>query len=712
MSMLAPTAEAARPLLALREDIAIFPGPVALDGSPTWTLHDPPKNRFYRLGWREFEILSRWQGGTAEFIVDQVTEETTLRVDAQDVEEMKRFLFAYDLLHATSPQSTQHLVEKAARQRQSVGHWVLHNYLFTRIPLLRPDSFLTATEPYVRWASSRAFTLTIITLGLIGLYGVARQWDLFLSTFIDMFSLEGAVWFGVTLAGLKVIHELGHAYTAKRFGCRVPTMGIALLVMIPVLYTDVNESWKLNQRRERMVIGLAGVTLELCCAAVALFAWTLLPNGPARSAMFMIATSTWVTTVLINLSPFMRYDGYFVLSDWLEIPNLHSRAFALAQWWIRKTLLGLDDLPPEDLPAGRRNLLIVFAIGTWIYRLALFLGIAALVYHFVIKLLGVAMALVEVGYFIVRPIANEFRVWWKRWADLRWSFRTALTFAGLVVAVLLFLVPWRSAIEAPALLKSEQHVQVFVPEFGSRLVDIAVTDGQRVEKGQSLLQLVSPDLNYRLSRIRNDLALYEWQMSVRSADAEQLARSLVTEREYEASLAEYRGLNEQQTRLQVAAPVSGKIVDISPGLQRQAWLPPKFRLLSIVDPLATMVEAYVEEADLARIASGNTAVFFAEADSRIEVPLRVIEISRASTRLLPDPYLSSLHGGPINVRAQKQNELVPDRTIYRVRLAPLDATFTLDKVLRGRVILDGEPVSLAKRAWRAMLAIGIRESGA
>jgi len=121
-----------------------------------------------------------------------------------------------------------------------------------RIPLVRPDRFLTATYPYVAGLFSRTVALAILSIGLIGLYLVARQWDVFLDTFVDMFTLEGAVWFALTLGCLKVVHELGHAYTAKRFGCRVPTMGLALLVMVPVLYTDVNDSWKLTARRQRL----------------------------------------------------------------------------------------------------------------------------------------------------------------------------------------------------------------------------------------------------------------------------------------------------------------------------------------------------------------------------------------------------------------------------------------------------------------------------
>ena len=461
----APAPATAANLPPLREEIAIFPGPTALDGSPTWTLHDPALNRFYRLGWSEFEIISRWDSGTIAALTERLDAETTLRIEAEDIEELSHFLMSHDLLRVVGPQATANLLSKAERQRESWGKWLLHNYLFMRIPLVRPDRFLTATYPYMRWVYSRPFALTIAAIGLFGLYLVTRQWDTFFHTFVDLFSVMGAVSFGITLMGLKVIHEMGHAYTAKRFGCKVPNMGVALLVMVPVLYTDVNDGWKLTLRRQRLAIGIAGVTAELCCAALAICAWGFLPDGPARSVAFLVATTTWVTTVLLNLSPFMRYDGYYVLSDWLEVPNLHARSFALARWWIREALFGFGDPVPEEFPSGRQKFLIAFALTTWFYRFTLFMGIALLVYHFTFKVIGVAMMIAEVGFFLVRPIAAEAMVWFRRRGELRWRPRTFWTAGGVLALLALLFVPWRSGIEAPALLKSRQHVDVFVPEF-------------------------------------------------------------------------------------------------------------------------------------------------------------------------------------------------------------------------------------------------------
>jgi putative peptide zinc metalloprotease protein len=700
-------------LLPLRQEIGIFAGPAALDGSPTWTLHDPARNRFYRIGWMEFEILSRWESGSIDTITDRIAHETTLQVDREDVEQVGRFLSGFDLLHAATPQATAALLQKAARLRQNWGTWLLHNYLFMRFPLFRPDGFLTATYPLVRWAFSPAFALIIVELGLLGLYLVGRQWDAFVATFVDFFTLEGLIGFAVTLACLKVVHELGHAYTAKHYGCRVPSAGLALLVLVPVLYTDQNDAWKLTARRQRLAIGLAGVTAEFCCAAVALCVWGFLPSGPARSVAFLVATSTWLTTVLINASPFMRFDGYYVLSDWLETPNLHARAFALAQGWLREVLIGFGDPPPEELPAGRQRLLIAFAFLTWAYRLVLFLGIAALIYHFTFKVAGIAMAAVEIGYFVVWPVASEVRIWWRRRADMRLNPHTISTATVLALLAALVMVPWRSAIDAPALFKSAQHVDVFVPDFGARVAAVNASNQQTVDAGRVLVRLASPDLDYRLSRLRTDIEVLEWQMAARGLDSTLLARSQITEQEYQAARAEYRSLLDQQRKLNVAAPIGGMVVDVAEDLKPGLWVAAKSRLLSVIEPHATTVEAYIDESDLHRIAIGNAATFFAEADSRIEIPLRIAEIARASTRMLTEPYLVSSFGGPITGRAPKQNEFVPDHTLYQVRLIPTvgDASVRPERVLRGRVTLRGEPTSLARRAWRAVLAIVIRESG-
>ena len=212
-------------------------------------------------------------------------------------------------------------------------------------------------------------------IGLIGLYLVSRQWNTFVATALHFFTLRGLALYILCLASVKIFHELGHAYTAVRYGCRVPTIGMAMVVMVPMLYSDTSDAWKLTSRRQRAAIGAAGMVVECALAALAIFTWNFLEDGIARSLVFILATTSLMVGAAINLSPLMRFDGYYVLSDWLGIPNLQDRAFAFGRWQLRRLLFGLNRPMPEPVDATQRRFFICFAWGVWAYR---FVSILAL----------------------------------------------------------------------------------------------------------------------------------------------------------------------------------------------------------------------------------------------------------------------------------------------------------------------------------------------
>jgi putative peptide zinc metalloprotease protein len=190
MATLAAAAKQLTFLPELREEIALHPGPTALDGSPTWTLHDPARNQFYRLGWREFEMLSRWDSGSPANLIARLRRETTLEIEQEDVEDVAKFLALHSLLASRTAEGTRQLLAKAARYRQHWAMWLLKNYLFLRVPLLRPDRWLDRIYPRLTWLFSPAFRNTVIALGLLALYLVARRWDAFVDTFTYLFSIE------------------------------------------------------------------------------------------------------------------------------------------------------------------------------------------------------------------------------------------------------------------------------------------------------------------------------------------------------------------------------------------------------------------------------------------------------------------------------------------------------------------------------------------
>ena len=195
-------------------------------------------------------------------IADVVTN-TTAKTSEDDLRRLLQFLDDNDLIVDTSPEAARKLAKKKARGRQHWLMWLLKNYLFMRVPLLRPDRYLTVLLPLARPFFSRGFVLASLMAALIGLALAVRQWEAFVHTFLYFLSWEGAVYYAMALFLAKVLHELGHAFAAKLNGCRVPTMGVAFLILWPVLYTDVTDAWRLKSRRERLRIGAAGIGVEL-----------------------------------------------------------------------------------------------------------------------------------------------------------------------------------------------------------------------------------------------------------------------------------------------------------------------------------------------------------------------------------------------------------------------------------------------------------------
>lgn len=695
----------------LREEIHCLAGPAGFDGAPTWTLHDPANNRFYRIGWPEFEILSRWRLAVPQAIADAIGRETTLAVSAEQVADLGKFLMAHNLLRAEGPAGLEGLRRQAAARRIGVGEWLLHNYLFFKIPLVRPDAWLARCYPRLAWLYSGRCAALFGLCALLALFLLSRQWDAFLNTFPYFFNWLGlAQWF-LALALAKTLHEFGHALTAHRYGCRVPTMGVAFMVMYPMLYTDASEAWRLVSRRQRLAIAGAGVAAELGLAVVAALAWSFLPDGPARGGAFLLATSTWIVTLAVNLSPFMRFDGYYLLADWLGVDNLQARAFAYARWRMRTWLFGLDWPAPEILPPRMARFFAVYAWGTWLYRFFLFLGIAVLVYHFSFKLLGLLLMAVEIGWFIVRPIVSELRVWWSLSGHDIGQGRRLTGLAALLGVAALLLLPWQGYTTAPAMIRAEQYAEIVLPRAG-RLESFPVAAGQSVKRGELLARLSSPELDYQASDAGSQGRALAWQLAYQGLRQELLQRRRVLLKELESAAAKQAGTQEQQAELTLSAPFDGVALDVNDALQVGQWLPAGEAMLIVADPGAWLVEAYLAEEDLLPAEQAVSGWFYPDDPVAAPVACRVERIDRGGSARIPDALASS-YGGELAARPDRQGLQIPERAVYRIVLRPIQAPSrsVFPGVRRGSVRLDTPAVSLLSKAWRRVATVVVRESG-
>src|SRR3569623_977958 len=214
-------------LPALREELTLYAGPAAGNGAPTLSLLDPTRNQFFRIDWLTFEILSRWDMDDPQAIAASIRRDTTLDIEKSDLEQVLKFLSDNELLRRSTSQGAQWLHTLASKRRQACAQRLLHHYLFFRIPLLRPDGWRTRTQRYTDPLYSKGFLWITLVALLLGLVEVSRQWDQFTATLIDTFSWQGLLSYALALICIKFLHELGPAYTAKRYGCRVPTMGVA-----------------------------------------------------------------------------------------------------------------------------------------------------------------------------------------------------------------------------------------------------------------------------------------------------------------------------------------------------------------------------------------------------------------------------------------------------------------------------------------------------
>ncbi|WP_157269393.1 HlyD family efflux transporter periplasmic adaptor subunit [Azohydromonas aeria] len=693
------------PWPALRQELQLHHAPALADGSPSWTLHDPVRHRFTRIDWITYEVLRRWWLADAALIAEQVNTHTTLALEPGHVRQVLEFARRNELVEpAAAPRTPCYQTPLRAALT-----WLLHHYLFFRVPLCNPDALLQRLLPWARRLGGTAFTRATVLALALGLLAVARDWAAFATQAVDMLSWRGLALYGVTLVGVKVAHEFGHAFTARHHGCRVPTMGVAFMVLWPVAYTDTSEVWRLADARARLRVALAGVRTELSIAAWATLAWALLPDGPLRTAAFTLATLTWISTVVVNLSPFMRFDGYFVLCDLLDQPNLHERSFQLARWWLRRVLLGWDAPVPEDVSPGMRRALIAFAFATWAYRLVLYLGIAWLVYHFAIKAVGIVLFAVELGYFVMLPVISELKAWragHAAWAGAaRW--RRSLGVLGLLA--LLGFVPLPGRESAGAVLQPAQHLALRLPTAGV-LQAVHVQPGQRVAAGEPLLEASAAALEQRLQAAQVRIRQLQLQVGGASVDVAQQAQWQSLQQQLATARQEAVAAQEEMARLRPRAPFDGVVMAVDEAARPGSVAGPQQTLLQLAAPGQWRVVAYASEGTARALREGDAARVAADAAPLRGLDARVVSVAPHASTVLAEPLLAQAHGGAVEATPQGRDWLLT-QPLYRVELELLDDPRLSPRQWRGHAVLPQPARSAWERAWTVVAGVAVREMG-
>lgn len=635
------------PWLGLRPDLKLFPGPVEYDGQRSWVLEDPVRGNTYRLGHAEGELVYRLTTGRdLESAVRHLYRTTPLRPSPAEVIGFVAMLQRERL--ARLPADYVEAGESRDRNEAnpSLIEQIRQGQIFFRIPLLRPDAFLTRT---VRWVSvlwSLPLRWFYLLCGLAGLSLAVQEIEAYLGTVSYLLTPRGSLAFLVCLILLKTGHEFAHAYAAKAKGLHVRSMGIMLIVVWPLLYTDTTDAWKLPDRRRRMDVSAAGVLFELVVAGLSLLLWSAFPDGIVRSIFFFLSGTSLVSTVLININPFMRYDGYYLLMDFWGIDNLRPRAFAVLRHGVRRLLLDWRAPSPEIHP--HRRAMLIYGFFAALYRIFIGATISIAIYYLFFPTLGLAVFVFQLWLFLIRPIIVECRAAWQGrrfWGSRLRIAASAGVFAGLLA---LLAIPLPRLETLPCLLLFQDAIRVESPASG-RLDAELPEEGRMVEKGELLVRLRSERLAFEREQADFDLRKVRAGIRNLGSSPEQVAFGRWLEAEAGRLGTILDKYDEAMAQLEIRAPADGRVADANPDLYAGAFLPRGTHLFTVMTPGRLEARAFVHEKTMSdlRDAAFRKATVRLPAPGTPAIRVRLAERGRFPVHRLPNESLFDIAGGPI-----------------------------------------------------------------
>src|SRR3954465_5429352 len=397
-----PFGQAAEHLrVKLRTDLVVQPQ--FYEGMTHYVVKDPLALKYFRFKIEEYYLLEQFDGNNTLQDVKKAFERK-YRPQTISIEDLTRFvaqLHEAGIIQIDSPEQAKVLIRRRRKNRWKKFWGFMANILFIKIPIIDPERLLTGMYPYFRWIFTPYFVTASVGMMLAALTLVVSQWTTFsarLPDFQSFFNWHTIFYFWISLAIIKVIHEFGHGLTAKHFGGEVHEMGMLFLVLTPALYCDVTDSWLLPSKWKRIWISAAGIYVECFLASLATFVWWNTEQGLLNSLSLATMFICSVNTILFNANPLLRYDGYYVMSDWLEIPNLRIKSTQFFAYLFQEKVLGLEIPVQSYMPRSRRTLFVLYAIASYVYRWVVTFSILFFLYKFLKPYkLGSISAIMAIG---------------------------------------------------------------------------------------------------------------------------------------------------------------------------------------------------------------------------------------------------------------------------------------------------------------------------
>lgn len=675
-------------------------------GQRHYILQDQGSGRFLKLNPAAYQIVAQLDGEqTLDAIWQRCCE--TLGDDAPTQDEVLNLMTQLYQANVLLTDQAPDLAELNER-RQRLGKLKLKQYLMNplslKVPLFDPDPLLTRLYGLLPAMLRRlVLPLWLLVVGS-GLVLAGMHWtELTQDLAARVFRPDNVLLLWLIFPLLKAIHEIGHGLAVKAFGGSCHETGVMMLVMIPVPYIDAGHAISLPSRRQRMLVGAAGMMTELFIAAIALWLWTWTAPGLAKAALHQVIILAGVTTLLFNANPLVRFDGYYILADWLEIPNLGQKANQYLGYVFRQHIFRVrsEQTPPPTTP-GEKTWLAGYAVGSFGYRIVLSVSIILLVaerFFFV----GVILALWSAINMLLLPLSRQVRFLLDDPVLQGVRTRVLAVVGSLLLAVLLFvlLVPVPSWTMAEGVIWMSEQSRIRAPAncIGSRVL---VPSGSQVTQGQPLLTCDEPELAAQLAETRAKLAELDSKRNKSVLDDRVQAQIVEAEADYQRK--RLQNLQQRQDALVIRSPLAGRFEVASTLDFVGAYVSRGDVVAYVLDPSRYTLLTVVPQADVDQVRRYNASVEIRSAvDVDTLIPATMVREVPGATRDLPSMALSLQGGGKIGLDPEASREApVALNSLFQFELR-FD-TRHVPRTLGNRVYVRfvQQPESLASQWYRAL----------
>lgn len=702
-------------------------------GRASWAVKEPLGPAYFRFNKEDYAVLEMLDGRSSlEEIKNRFEQRFPhLSITTDQLWQFISSLHRGNLLVSDAPEQGWQLKKRRDERKRKELLGKFTNVLAIRFRGFDPERLLNWLYPKVRWAYSPAVIAIVCLTMLSALLLIAVQFEVFVSrlpSFHQFFGFKNAVWLILALVISKILHEFGHGLTCKHFGGECHEIGILVLVLTPCLYCNVSDSWMLPNKWHRAAIGAAGMYVEVALASICTFVWWFSEPGMLNHLCLYFMFISSVSTILFNANPLLRFDGYYILSDVMEIPNLRQKSTSVLQrtlgWWC----LGLE--PPHDryLPQRQKTFFIVYSLAAAVYRwfivffILLFLQRVFAPYR--LEIIGQLIATAAIVGLVVVPLWKLAKFFWvpgriEKVKKPRLVISLCLL-TGIVLAFLLIPLPY--SVICPLEIKLQRAESVYVKVPGS-LKRVHVSPGDYVKKGEPLAELANVDLELeidQLTRQRNSQALQlKTLRRQRFKDPQALAQIPQVEQALASTKEQLEKRFDDRRSLSLAAPRAGYVFP-PPALPEKAprdgrlpgWsgtpldkknlgchLESKVLFCQVGDPSEMEAVLVIDQSDLEFIRKGERVEMKLDLFPDMLFHGTIATISQSELRFTP-PQLSSKAGGELDTKTDESGGERPQNPSYQARVALQDSVELLRLGLRGRAKIHVAKRTLGQRIWR------------